>query len=126
MREFTMDLTDDDLQIMTVEELKKIVKIKERETSFKELTASIKFKGSDLSFHKLEMSSYLTSSNPNPSIDDKRRAFKIRSDMGYVAKNFSKSFPNKMCQMGCSIIEDYGHILVCPQIYNLQQQYTFP
>ena len=54
----------------------------------------------------------------------KRISFEIRAGMANTALNFSKDFPNSNCQLSCLVPEDYGHILICPKVHNIQQQHV--
>ena len=114
---FNIDISIEDIKIMTRKQFRKITKQKSEETAFKQLIIKKEkgSKGSTLKYGKgLEMAEYLCPNN-QLSVEDQRQIFQIRSQINPLASNRGET---SICVTGCGEILENSHILKCKVLNN--------
>ena len=104
------------IQEMSKNKFKKLVKKKIYECALKDLKLSIKTKGSNLYFDRMMIKNYLLS--PNLSTKQKQFIFRARTIMIDIKSNMKTGQSNIFCDLcsleGIKVEETQKHIFYCP------------
>ena len=91
------------------------------ERALKYLLEKQTVKGKEIVYQKIEIAEYLSPSNSELTIEERRKLFGIRNDM--ILMNLSKPKMNKICS--CGIIENLEHIYSCKSLNSKKIEVPF-
>ena len=91
------------------------------ERALKYLLEKQRVKGKEIVYQKIEIAEYLSPSNSELTIEERRKLFGIRNDM--ILMNLSKPKMNKICS--CGIIENLEHIYSCKTLNSEEIEVPF-
>jgi hypothetical protein len=128
LQNLKINLSFEEIKLMSAPKFKKIVCIQIREEAFRYLKNKRGEKGSEIIYQDIEMAEYLLPDNCL-SIDSKRQLFSIRNRMVNISSNFSSKQKNKSLCF-CGNYENMKHIYECKYwnmeepVANYEQIYT--
>ena len=114
MAEIKLNLSEEEISLMSRYKFKKLVKQKINECAISYLVARKKQKLMNLNIQTFEPQDYIISKNL--SISEVQNLFKIRNSMVDVKENFKSGHENMSCRLCFESSESQSHLLDCPKI----------
>ena len=123
MRKLKIELTLDEIRIMTKYKFTKLLKEKIHVSALEYLTEKQGIKGQEIRYTCMEMSEYLLPTTKKLSISEKRKMFAIRNKMIDIPSNFSSSSEKIECL--CGEIENMEHVYKCEKEVELPYEKVY-
>ena len=111
MKYLEIDMSPKDIQTMSENRLKSILKKSINKKALEYLTDKQGSKGGEIKYSCLKMADYLMPNEEGLSISDQRDIFSVRNRMTPIPANFSSKKTEHICV--CGETEDMKHIYVC-------------
>ena len=125
MKSLELNISDNEFQDLTKNQLKTILKNTIAEKSLLYLLNLRKKKGSEIIYKELKMANYLLPNRSNLSIKEKQILFSYRNKTNNIPANFQSSDIKIFCGTGCGCIENMEHIYICENL-NIESEKRKP
>ena len=116
LKHLNFSTTLKEIEYMSYNHFKKIVKERIRKQAFIYLKDKIRSKGKENKFEDFSMAEYLLPENRILTITDKQKLFEVKNRMTQIPVNFSKTDNNSNCY--CGKLETMEHIYDCEILRN--------
>ena len=111
-----MNLTLEDINLMSKRKFRNMLKLKVKQTAFQYLKEKQGSKGKENVYNELCMAEYLLPHNNKLTIVEKQNLFKVKNRMVWIPANFPK--PNTEYKCICGQKEDMTHVYNCKILNN--------
>ena len=115
LKQMDINMTLEEIRLMTEQKFKNIVRQKSKECAFRYLMKGRGRKGKEIEYDKIEMAEYLQPMNKELTIENRRRIFEIRNMMVDIPSNFSSAEENEQ-KCVCQKSENMDHIYYCEML----------
>ena len=116
LKELQMNLTLEDIKLISEQKFRNMLKLKVKESAFRYLKEKQGSKGKENIYEDLSMAEYLLPSNNNLTIVEKQNLFSVKNRMVWIPANFPKPKTEYKCI--CGQKEDMTHIYNCKILNN--------
>ena len=123
LQELDINLTLEEIKLMSLYKYKELVKKKCTESAFSYLMKKRGKKGMEINYPNIEISEYLLP-NDELTIDDQRYLFAMRNGMVDIPSNFV-SKENNTSKCYCGQLEDMEHLYYCKYLNNEEPEVKY-
>jgi hypothetical protein len=116
LKQLQMNLTLENIKLMSEHKFRNMLKLKVKESAFKYLKEKQGSKGKENVYKNLSMAEYLLPYNNKLTIVEKQNLFSVKNRMVWIPANFPK--PNTEYKCICGRKEDMIHIYNCKILNN--------